>query len=149
MNLRLIWITELNFYSEIPPKNPFSIFLCLHTVRLASTSNSVYWTDTIACPPGFQLGQCWGPQTFWNARAGFNGKSRADSRFAPSQWEMALLCNNVSHWLGANLESAVKRPSYQYRKSHCGDKTITMGFPILVRWYLYINMLTLRILLDI
>ena len=30
---------------------------------------------------------------------------RADSRFAPSQWEMALLCNDVSHWLGANLES--------------------------------------------
>ena len=31
---------------------------------------------------------------------------RADSRFAPSQWEMALLCNDVSHWLGTNLESA-------------------------------------------
>ena len=31
----------------------------------------------------------------------------ADSRFAPSQWETALLCNAVSHWLGANLESAL------------------------------------------
>ena len=31
----------------------------------------------------------------------------ADSRFVPSQWEMALLCNDVSHWLGANLESAL------------------------------------------
>ena len=31
---------------------------------------------------------------------------RTDSRFAPSQWETALLCNGVSHWLGANLESA-------------------------------------------
>ena len=29
----------------------------------------------------------------------------ADSRFTSSQWEMALLCNNVSHWLGASLES--------------------------------------------
>ena len=28
----------------------------------------------------------------------------ADSRFAPIQWETALLCNDVSHWLGANLE---------------------------------------------
>ena len=28
--------------------------------------------------------------------------TRADSRFAPSQWETALLCNNVSYWLGAN-----------------------------------------------
>ena len=29
------------------------------------------------------------------------------SRFAPSQWETALLCNDVSHWLGASLESAL------------------------------------------
>ena len=36
-----------------------------------------------------------------------DGLTRADSRFAPSQWETALLCNNVSHWLGANLESAL------------------------------------------
>ena len=32
---------------------------------------------------------------------------RADSRFAPSQWETALLCNDVSQWLGVNLESAL------------------------------------------
>ena len=32
---------------------------------------------------------------------------RADSRFAPSQWETALLCNDVSHWLGTSLESAL------------------------------------------
>ena len=37
---------------------------------------------------------------------------RADSRFAPGQWETALLCNGVSHWLGANLES-----SLQYTRS--------------------------------
>ena len=35
------------------------------------------------------------------------GVVRADSRFAPSQWETALLCNDVSHWLGAILESAL------------------------------------------
>ena len=32
---------------------------------------------------------------------------RADSRFVPSQWETPLLCNDVSHWLGTNIESAV------------------------------------------
>ena len=32
---------------------------------------------------------------------------RADSRFQPSQWETTLLCNNVSHWLGVGLESAL------------------------------------------
>ena len=32
---------------------------------------------------------------------------RADYRFVPSQWETGLLCNNVSHWLGASLESSL------------------------------------------
>ena len=32
---------------------------------------------------------------------------RADFRFAPSQWETALLCNDVSYWLGASLDSAL------------------------------------------
>ena len=35
----------------------------------------------------------------WHLRAGY--------RFAPCQWEMSLLCNNISHWLGASLESAL------------------------------------------
>ena len=36
---------------------------------------------------------------------------RADSRFVPSQWEMALQSNAIFHWLGANLES----PHSMYR----------------------------------
>ena len=32
---------------------------------------------------------------------------RTDSSRAPSQWETASLCGDVSHWLGANLESAL------------------------------------------
>ena len=39
---------------------------------------------------------------------GIESSNRAESRFATSQWEMALLCNNVSHWLGASLESAMQ-----------------------------------------
>ena len=35
-------------------------------------------------------------------------KYRTDSRFAPSQWETALQSNDFSHWLGANLESALE-----------------------------------------
>ena len=31
----------------------------------------------------------------------------ADNRFASSQWETSLQSNAVSHWLGANLESAL------------------------------------------
>ena len=32
---------------------------------------------------------------------------RADSKFAPSQWKTALFCNDVFHWLGTRLESAL------------------------------------------
>ena len=31
----------------------------------------------------------------------------ADSKFAASQWETLLQSNAISHWLGANLESAL------------------------------------------
>ena len=41
--------------------------------------------------------------------------NRADSRFAPSQWETSLQSDTVSHWLGANLESAL----IQYAISCC------------------------------
>ena len=30
---------------------------------------------------------------------------RADCKFVPSQWETVFLCNDISHWLGASLES--------------------------------------------
>ena len=40
-----------------------------------------------------------------------------DSRYAPSQWEMSLQNNTVSHWLGTNLESALNHMIYQ-GKSH-------------------------------
>ena len=54
----------------------------------------------------------------------FNMVFRADSRFAPSQWETVLLSSNVFNWLGASLDSAwywkslcnhyEKRPSYEW-----------------------------------
>ena len=34
-------------------------------------------------------------------------KGRDDSRFTPSQWETALLCNDVSHWLDISLDTAL------------------------------------------
>ena len=44
---------------------------------------------------------------------------RADSRFAPSQWETSLQSNAVSQWLGANLESAL----YPKSLTHWGQVT--------------------------
>ena len=51
-----------------------------------------------------------------------NMNCRADSRFAPSQWETSLLCNDVSHWLGASLESVLKWKRFPYYWTLCaGD----------------------------
>ena len=44
---------------------------------------------------------CWGIP-FFDATMVYG----ADSRFAPTQWEKALFCKDVSHWLGASFESA-------------------------------------------
>ena len=59
-----------------------------------------------------QYYDCWWPGDIrsWDNGSKLDTHNRADSRFAPSQWEMALLCNDVSHWLGASLESAL--PQY-------------------------------------
>ena len=61
---------------------------------------------------------------------------RTYSKFAPSQWEMALLCNAISHWLGANLESALTLESilpwniYSVKyssKTVCNSSTISLN----------------------
>ena len=82
---------------------------------------------------------------------------RDQSRYVPSQWETSLQCNDISHWLGEHLDwslrlcwwwyfnsskpeprFSIKMWSYQYRKSHCGHKTVIrlsypdMGYPILL-----------------
>ena len=43
----------------------------------------------------------------WPTYCQLTDQYSADTRFAPSQWETALLCNDVSHWLGASLISAL------------------------------------------
>ena len=59
---------------------------------------------------------------------------RADSRFAPSQWETALLCNDISHWLGANLESALLfHPSVSYDTKNTRNTTKMLISPMTTR----------------
>ena len=43
----------------------------------------------------------------------------AESRFTPSQWETALRCNDVAHWLGASLASALIKA---VRLNHHGQR---------------------------
>ena len=45
--------------------------------------------------------------SLWIIVAGTRWYCRADSRFVPSQWETSLQSNDVSHWLGVSLESAL------------------------------------------
>ena len=46
-------------------------------------------------------------KTWWCTPLWVISSFRADSRFVPSQWETALLCNDVSHWLGTSLDWAI------------------------------------------
>ena len=43
-----------------------------------------------------RLSWSWAPDDIW-----------AGSRFAPSQWETTLLCNDVFHWIATSLESTL------------------------------------------
>ena len=58
---------------------------------------------------------------------------RADSRFAPSQWERVLLCNDVSHWLPASPESAL----------HPKGKIRAIG-DMIMSWLVFIRCKTVR-----
>ena len=83
--------------------------------------------DTMTCSLGQILPSPWQHDTI-PASPGHSWASinRDDSRLVPSQWETSLQSNAVSHWLGANLESAlIKRQtdpaslmgSHPFRKS--------------------------------
>ena len=62
---------------------------------------------------------------------------RADSRFAPSQWETPLLCNDVSHWLGANLESRFASSQWE-TASLCNDVSHWLGASLKSALHTYI-----------
>ena len=51
---------------------------------------------------------------------------RADSKFAPSQWETSLQSNPVSRWRGANLESALYQIVSWAGSQHQSDNISTV-----------------------
>ena len=63
-------------------------------------------------------------------------KAGADSRLVPSQWETSLQSNAVSHWLGANLESAPKAFVPQAKLVE-GVKSVNACVCQFVFWTLY------------
>ena len=80
----MIWYNVLS-KSNFPPNNS------------QKTSNST--------PVGWDMGDFCKFIVWTNSR--FLPVMLQGSKFASSQWETALLCNDVSHWLGGNLESAL------------------------------------------
>ena len=68
-----------------------------------NTKHSQYTNYSI--PYGTYILLCW--LLLYRTRT-LKPNCRADSRLAPSQWETALQSNTVSHWLGANPESALQ-----------------------------------------
>ena len=65
---------------------------------------------------------------------------RADSRLAPSQWKTALLCNDVSHWQGANIETALYIFCFIAGKQLAAVPTseeVTQQSKVLVQEYIY------------
>ena len=71
--------------------------------------------------PVFSL-ECW----FREASIGPCYCNRADSRLATSQWETALYCKDLSHWLGANLEAALME--YANKHSYTGLQLLMLWF---------------------
>ena len=61
----------------------------------------------------------------------------ADSRFAPSQWEKALLCNDVSHWLGGNLQSALHSYPSGSRSGAWDMVSNWLASPFFIGWSRY------------
>ena len=51
--------------------------------------------------------------------------TRADSMFAPSQWETKFLCNDVSHWLSAGLIKPQLHEAVNNATAHYTDVTWT------------------------
>ena len=78
----------------------------LFVLKIHVFSNSVYFVyhiyrDVVNLHP---VARKWTCLPFSHAHI---QRDRVDFRFAPSQWETALLCNDVSHWLGTKLELAL------------------------------------------
>ena len=81
----IIWPISPQIHKKIPIPCP-KFFIC-STLLLLCCYCCICWHLTFQC-----YNRNW---------------LRADSRFAPSQWETSLQSNAVSHWLGANLKSAL------------------------------------------
>ena len=89
------WVIFYSLISWLRPK-----FLNNHGNFMANENQSSSWTGMFSKLKFLTL--CRGDR---HITALFT--YRSDSRFEPSKWKTVLICNDVSHWLGANLETAL------------------------------------------
>ena len=71
---------------------------------------------------------CWILATVASSRVS-DDRYKTDSRLAPSQWETSLQPNEVSHWLGTNLESALQVSDTPHNHCHRCHLAITCHIP--------------------
>ena len=92
---------------------PFILIKIIHMIMI------IIITSTITLVYILETSQYWNRKFLVNyLYTMYTSHYRADSRFAPSQWGMALFCNDIPHWLRANLESAL----------YCMDKSFHENF---------------------
>ena len=93
-------------YASFPHNAPFRTEMCTF----------LFWMEHCGEKPLLCLVNWWFKHIIKTLHLWFFDKTRkfstmwairADSRLAPSQWQTELLCNDVSHWLDASLESAL------------------------------------------
>ena len=79
----------------------------MHVLQIFAFSSNIAWEMLLISSFGIMLRYFQIVTKIWFEHGCHQYSTRADFRFAPSQWETSLQSNTVSHWLGANLESAL------------------------------------------
>ena len=131
---RCIYVTTSRVSSCVDPGVEEGTQFCTISIRLRQASNDTSINFSIKVTSWFTLlyrhyqhDHCQDDNTIQYYR------HRADSMFAPSQWQTPLLCNGVSHWLGVSIESASWRhqmETFSALLSLCaGNSPATGEFP--------------------
>ena len=82
------------------------LFRCFQKWIIIQESSDLSMLPCIILYCEYKFGSVVTSQIHYSTETSHGGRIYwADTSFAPCQWETALLCNDFSHWLGANLES--------------------------------------------
>ena len=126
----LPWLWKVCFWNHCHLKaiSPEMLKISLHAMSLKSVDFRIHphlsGTNELTCPYCFMLPILqaqshlyliqfltrWDLPHVYGAPPGPGLSTNEGTGFAPSQWETSLQSNAVSHWLGANLESALRHP---------------------------------------